>query len=53
MLQVEIRNPTGAVYRRYRAKGLTERGPRGMCFSNDRAGTEMTVLQYYNGKGIE
>ena len=53
MLQVEIRTPTGAVYRRHRAKGLTEKGPRDMVFPNERAGTDMSVLQYFNGKGIE
>ena len=53
MLQVEIRTPAGAVYRRYRAKGLTEKGPLDMWFPNESAGTDMTVLQYYNGKGIE
>ena len=46
MLQVEVRRD-GVVGRRYKAKGLTDRGPKDLTFHNEQAGREMTVLEYF------
>ena len=45
-LQVEVRQD-GAVRRRYRAKGLTQQGPRDLVFFNEQAGRDMSVLEYF------
>jgi len=49
MVQVEIRQD-GAVRRRYRAKGLTDKTPRTAEFSNESEQRTMTVLEYYNSQ---
>ena len=45
--QVEVRREDGAVRRRYRAKGLTDRGPRDLVFFNGQEQKDMTVLEYF------
>ena len=45
-VQVEMRMG-GAVRRRYRAKGLTEKGPRDLVFFNEQEQKDMTVLEYF------
>ena len=37
----------GAVRRRYRAKGLTDKGPRDLVFHNEQEQRDMTVLEYF------
>ena len=38
---------TGGVRRRYRAKGLTEKGPCELVFFNEQEQSDMTVLEYF------
>lgn len=46
VMQVEVRRD-GAVRRRYRAKGLTDKGPRDLVFFNEQEQGDMTVLEYF------
>ena len=45
-VQVEVRKD-GQVRRRYRAKGLTDKGPRDLVFFNEQEQREMSVLEYF------
>lgn len=45
-VQVEVRKD-GQVRRRYRAKGLTDKGPRDLVFFNEQEQRDMSVLEYF------
>lgn len=52
-LQVEVQR-NGVVARRYRAKGLTAKGPREQVFHLEQTGEDVSVLEYYRTTyGIE